>query len=190
MAAGANFDSEQPVIEAIQQGDHYAFRELLRRHDRWVRGIVFGVLGRHDAVDDVVQQVWTSVWEKISDLRDTSRWKVWLYRLARNAAVDAGRAATKDRERNSALPDGLADAVGHDPAAERSAEEQRQAMLRAIEALPALYREPLTLRHLEGWSYRQIAEVLDAPIDTIETRLVRARRLLRKALVGEFEQEA
>lgn len=185
MAVGTNFDSEQPVIEAIQQGDHYAFRELLRRHDRWVRGIVFGVLGRNDMVDDVTQQVWTSVWEKISDLRDTRRWRVWLYRLARNAAVDAGRNATKHRERTTGLPEQVVDRSNRGPGAQSSADERREAMRRAIEALPALYREPLTLKHLEGWTYREIAEVLDAPVDTIETRLVRARRMLRKALTQD-----
>lgn len=183
MAASTNFDSEQPVIEAIQQGDHYAFKELLRRHDRWVRGIVFGVLGQNDQVDDVTQQVWTSVWEKISDLRDTSRWRIWLYRLARNAAVDAGRNTTKHRERTTGLPEHVIDKADRDPGAQWGADERRDAMKQAIEALPALYREPLTLKHLEGWTYREIAEVLDAPVDTIETRLVRARRMLRKALI-------
>lgn len=187
MAANANFDAEQPVIEAIQQGDHYAFRELLRRHDRWVRGVVYGVLGSNDLIDDVVQQVWTTVWEKIADLRDTSRWRVWLYRLARNAAVDAGRNVTKHRERTCALPAQMVDADGTDPQKRYGVREKREAVQAAIESLPALYREPLTLRHLEGWSYREIADVLGAPVDTIETRLVRARRMLRKALVQESE---
>ncbi len=194
MAADANFDAEQPVIEAIQQGDHYAFRELLRRHDRWVRGVVYGVLGCNDHIDDVTQQVWTSVWEKISDLRDTSRWRVWLYRLARNAAVDAGRNVTKQRERTCALPDRMlearvSDTQSADPQNKLGAKEKRRAVQGAIESLPALYREPLTLRHLEGWSYKQIAEVLGAPVDTIETRLVRARRMLREALIRNGNAE-
>ncbi|MEZ6082836.1 MAG: sigma-70 family RNA polymerase sigma factor [Phycisphaerae bacterium] len=88
---------------------------MLRRHDRWVRGVVYGVLGSNDLIDDVVQQVWTTVWEKIADLRDTSRWRVWLYRLARNAAVDAGRNVTKHRERTCALPAQMVDADGTDP---------------------------------------------------------------------------
>ncbi len=190
IAADANFDAEQPVIEAIQQGDHYAFRELLRRHDRWVRGVVFGVLGCSDHIDDVTQQVWTSVWEKISDLRDTSRWRVWLYRLARNAAVDAGRNVTKHRERTCALPAQILDRENTDPQQKFGVREKRQAVQAAIESLPALYREPLTLRHLEGWSYKEIAEVLGAPVDTIETRLVRARRMLRKALTQDEESES
>ena len=59
-------------------------------------------------------------------------------------------------------------------------------MLAAINGLPALYREPFVLRHMNGWGYQQIAEVMDLPVDTVETRLVRARRLLREALKDEL----
>jgi RNA polymerase sigma-70 factor (ECF subfamily) len=48
--------------------------------------------------------------------------------------------------------------------------------------MPAIYREPFVLRHLEDWSYRQIAETLDLPVDTVGTRLVRARRMLQETL--------
>ena len=66
------------------------------------------------------------------------------------------------------------------------AEEEYRRALDALERLPAIYREPLVLRYLEGWSYRRIAEVLDLPIDTVETRLVRARRRLREILGKRF----
>ena len=69
---------------------------------------------------------------------------------------------------------------------DEAVEEERMCEVRAaIEALPPMYREPFTLRHLEGWNYRQIAELLDVPVDTVETRLVRARRRLREALHGK-----
>jgi RNA polymerase sigma-70 factor (ECF subfamily) len=54
--------------------------------------------------------------------------------------------------------------------------------LRAIQALPVLYREPFVLRHLQGWTYKEIAEVMDMRVDSVETRLVRARRFLRERL--------
>jgi RNA polymerase sigma-70 factor (ECF subfamily) len=53
--------------------------------------------------------------------------------------------------------------------------------------LPAIYREPFALRHLEGWTYAEIGTVLDLPLETVETRLVRARRLLREMLSGKVD---
>jgi len=184
MAATADFDPDQSAIEAIRQGDHDAFRDLLRREDRWVRGVVYSVLGDRQRVDDVTQQVWAAVWERINELRDVQRWRSWVYRLARNAAVDAGRETTRRRQFTQRLH---ADTRLESPPAPTDhvdRQERIEAMRRAIEELPPLYREALTLRHLEGWSYRQIADVLDVPVDTVETRLVRARRKLREVLEG------
>ena len=183
MAAPIDFDPEQPVVEAIRGGDRYAFEELVRRQERWVRGVIFGVLGNHDRVDDVTQQVWLAVWQRISELRDARRWRPWLYRLTRNAAIDAGRGVTRRRNQAQAL----ASEAPRLPSASLSEgglvhDERHGVVLEAIRALPALYREPFVLRHLNDWSYHEIAEVMGMPVDSVETRLVRARRFLREAL--------
>lgn len=179
----AEYDAEEPVVEAIRQGDRYAFSELVRRQGQWVRGVVFGVLGDPDRTDDVTQQVWFQFWQRIGELRDIQRWRPWLYRLARNAALDEGRGTSRRkkqaqglqaREPRTAVPDAT------DQSVNRS--ERHTEVLAAIQSLPALYREPFVLRHLNDWSYREIADVMDMPVDSVETRLVRARRLLRESL--------
>jgi RNA polymerase sigma-70 factor (ECF subfamily) len=185
MAASTAFDPEEPVIEAVRKGDHYAFKELLRRQDSWVRGVVFAVLGDSQSVDDVTQQVWTAVWARITELRDTRRWRPWLYRLARNAAVDAGRNASRRRALDARLSERPETPSAASPPEMLIDNEKRQAVREAIQSLSPLYREPFVLRHLEGWSYRQIGEVMGLSVDTVETRLVRARRLLRDALGGK-----
>lgn len=178
-----HFDAEEPVIDAIRQGDSHAFCELVRRQNRFVRSIVVGVLGPTDRVDDVTQQVWTAVWERIGKLRDARRWRSWLYRLARNAAIDAGRDLTRRRNRSEQMTREPVQTEDHQtPASEAAGNEEHQRVLGAITALPALYREPFVLRHLNGWSYAEIAEVMGMPVNSVETRLVRARRLLREAL--------
>jgi RNA polymerase sigma-70 factor (ECF subfamily) len=185
IALTAEFDPDVPLVEALRNGDESAYAELWRRHQRWVKGVVFSVIGDADAVDDVAQQSWWSVWERIGTLRDSRRWRSWLYRLVRNAAIDAGRERGRDRLLRMELAVGVpptAGSVGPDRSLERS--EQHAAVLDAIRSLPAIYREPFVLRHLEDWSYREIGQTLGLPVDTVETRLVRARRLVREALAG------
>lgn len=182
----AQVDSERPVIEAIQQGDSYALEEFMRRQGRWVRGVIFATLGKMDEVDDVAQRVWVQVWREARRLDDPSRWRSWLYRIARNAAFDAHR----QRQRQGRLIGGLVAQwrSGRQAAASDEAlrlNEQQSAVYQAIAALPEIYREPFVLRHIEDWSYQQIAEALELPIDTVETRLVRARRQLREKLAGK-----
>lgn len=179
-------DPEIPVIEAIQQGDPHALAELMERHGGWVRGVIFGVLGRRDEVDDVAQRVWMQVWREAHRLDDPVRWRVWLYRITRNAAIDAGRRRVRRRRLIDTLLRRYARRSIGTPSADAPivASERREAMMQAIEKLPELYREPFVLRHLEDWSYAQIAEAMDLPLDTVETRLVRARRLLRQQLAS------
>lgn len=189
MAVTSEFDPELPVIDAVRAGDRNAFGELVRRHDRWVRGVIYGVMGERDRVDDVAQQVWSAAWMRLGELRDTARWRPWLYRLARNAAYDAGRdiARRRARFRSSAAEKAgeFARSAGVDRSTPDGAIEQDErngGVLKAIEGLPAIYREPFVLRHLNDWSYQQIADAMGMPIATVETRLVRARRCLREAL--------
>ncbi len=180
------FDPEVTVFEAIQTGDRYAFDEFVRRQDRWVRSVVFGILGDWDRCEDVVQQVWLGIWTQAKKLRDKRRWRPWVYRLARNAAIDAGRDVTRRRQRSGPMPfEVMQPNEESSGSAEAIREEQHRQVKSAIMALPALYREPFVLRHMNGWSYREIAAAMAMPVDSIETRLVRARRLLRESLKGK-----
>ncbi|MFQ5429811.1 MAG: RNA polymerase sigma factor [Phycisphaerae bacterium] len=182
MATNAD-ECDQVLIAAAQQGERSALDAFVRRHNGWVRHIVYATLGNTAVVDDVVQHVWTKVWQQIGTLVDRSRWRGWLYRMAKHAAIDEGLKQTRERRRQTTM-----DAV--EVAAPRTAEplgqlieaEQHRRILAAIRGLPAIYREPFTLRHLDGWSYAEIGEAMSLPVDTVETRLVRARRLLRAAL--------
>lgn len=186
-ATPENVDAELPMVQAILAGDRGAFEQFVRRQSQWVRGVVFGVLGDSERVDDVCQQVWTTVWQQLGLLKDVERWRSWLYRLARNAAMDAGREVTRRRKLNKAVQEAHAGRNDHrSPDRQAVDQEQSQLVMEALRSLPALYREPFVLRHLQGWSYQEIAELLSMPVDTVETRLVRARRHLRDALQGRI----
>ncbi len=184
MPATAEFDPDVSIVDAVRDGDRRAFEDLVRGNDRWVRGVVFGVVGDPDGTDDVVQQVWAAVWSRIGELRDTRSWRPWLYRLARNAAIDAQRDRRRRPRVQAPVPESTAGSSST-PAHVLSRHERYEMVIDAIKALPALYREPFVLRHVQDWSYRQIAETMGIPVDTVETRLVRARRHLRAALDGK-----
>jgi RNA polymerase sigma-70 factor (ECF subfamily) len=181
-------EGDQELIAAARQGERSALDELVRRHDRWVRNIVYATVANAAIVDDIVQTVWLRVWQQIGTLLDPARWRGWLYKLAKNAAIDAGEKAA--HERRLRISYGAAEdrtAKTSQPVKSLIAEEERGRVLAAIRGLPVIYREPFVLRHLEDWSYAEIGEAMSLPVDTVETRLVRARRLLRAALAGPVE---
>ena len=77
-AIGYHDEVERPVIEAIQRGDAEAMTEFVHRNTRWVRSVIFGVLGRASDIDDVAQRVWLTVWREAPRLAevdlDSSEW--------------------------------------------------------------------------------------------------------------------
>lgn len=176
------------LVTDAQRGNRKSAEKLVREHDGWVRGVIYGVTGRPDLVDDIAQQVWLQVWERLDSLKEPERLRSWLYAIARNAAIDINQA---HRRRSGlgldAVSDGRPDERTLTPLRATTGDETQQILMRAVEALPALYREPFVLRHLEDWTYQEIGELLGLPVETVETRLVRARRLLREMLKGRVD---
>ena len=173
------------LVAEAQRGNRPAADRLIREHDSWVRSVIYGTTGRVDLVDDIAQQVWIQVWQRLDSLNDPGRLRPWLYRIARHAAIDAGKARRRLSTRTGSL--GQATEIKDErrslsPLRTLIGGELQVTLAQAVESLPAIYREPFVLRHLEDWTYAQIGETLDMPVETVETRLVRARRLLREML--------
>jgi RNA polymerase sigma factor (sigma-70 family) len=182
-------ESLRLLVAEAQHGSRAAAERLIRQHERWVRSAIYAVTGRVDQVDDIAQQVWLRAWQRLGTLDNPKRLRPWLYAIARNAALDA-RAADRRRQAVAGRLDGQADELDRrqvGPPMVAGDTEGREGLLRSVQALPALYREPFVLRHLEDWSYAEIGETLDLSIETVETRLVRARRLLREMLQGKVD---
>jgi RNA polymerase sigma-70 factor (ECF subfamily) len=177
------------LVAQAQQGSRLAVERLIREHEGWVRSAIYAVTGRADLVDDIVQQVWVRVWQHLGTLADPRQLRAWLYTVARNAALDFSAAEQRQRALASRLPADMPAVDGHrkGPLGAAASSELQDTLLRAVRSLPAIYRVPFVLRHLEDWSYAQIGEVLALSVDTVETRLVRARRLLREMLQGKVE---
>ena len=184
MPLGEWHDADRRLVEALGRGESDALVELMRRNGAWIRGVIFAACGDAGAVEDVQQQVWLSAWRRAGSLAEPAKWRGWLYALAYHAGVDAARKATRRRRLLRRVLEWLPPRrAAADEATRRVIlDEDHRRALRAVRDLPDIYRGPFVLRHLAGWTYRQIAEAMDLPEETVETRLVRARRLLRDKL--------
>ena len=120
-------------------------------------------------------------------LRSRDQWQAgtrldsWLYRIARNLWIDTGR--SRSRKEKFEAPPEAAEGVGQDGGIEASVELSR--MMGAMQKLPDEQREVVSLILIEGFGYREAAELLDLPIGTVSSRLVRGRNALLE-LVGEL----
>ena len=144
------------------------------------------------AAEDIVHDAFVRAWRGFAAFRGDNP-KAWLFAIVRNLVFSSARAARAQAEVfdfDPAAAEGRAepDAQGAD---ERMIQSAEIAVVRAaIEALPEPFRETLVLRELEELSYREIADVVGAPIGTVMSRLARARKMLVTALSGREEMRA
>lgn len=168
-------------------GDGRALQELWSTHRRWVAAIVLAHRPRSVEVDDLMQDVALKLVDKLSTLRDPHAFRPWLRQIIINICRGAGRSAKASRSINSSTVNGAVDGMAWDPIAPEQPRDDEAAdrdlaehLLQQVMGLPAEYREPLLLRSMGSMNYQQISQTLDLPVTTVETRLARARRMLRE----------
>lgn len=166
-------------------GDRTALDALWREHRRVIATVLLAHMPRTAELDDLLQEVAVVFVQRLADLRDPARLPGWL----RSVAVNVARTAARRRQARPVAAD-LDGVDVPDPAVERRVrvEEARgelQHVLNCALTLPADEREPLLLRALHGWGQRAIAELLDVPETTVESRLARARRALRRRMADD-----
>jgi RNA polymerase sigma factor (sigma-70 family) len=178
-------ERERTLVAQAARGDRDAARRLWERNAGWVAAVLLAHKPRDADLDDLVQDVAMTFLRRIGELRDDGAFGPWLRTVALNVARAAGRTSTRrggilSRLRPSQRPAEPADEI-------HSLREDAAKVLRAARALPDPYAEPLLLRGVQGMSYERIGEILDLPRTTVETRIARARRMLREALARPGE---
>ena len=166
-------------VRRAQMGDAEALDFIWREHRQWLAAVVLAHMPREAAIEDLLQEVALSMVRSIHTLRDPASLRSWLYRLTVNVAQSALRSRYA-RHGHEAINAPEGDVACDDEYAEEGA-GNREAVRRAVDAvhaLPEMYREVILLRAVRGLSPRHIAEALQIPVRTVETRLLRARRLL------------
>ena len=178
--------NESALVCAAQRGDRESLQLLLRRNWAWLRGLIYSTVGEADEVDDVLQDICVRVIGKIGTLREPERFRPWLAVLARRQAL---RHRQQKSRRPAPLNEELArlqfDQQTHQLVDNMEQAEQYRQIVDAVRSLPEKYREVFVLAHVNDLTYRQIAEILDVPVTTVQIRLVRARRMIYDQVTGK-----
>ena len=184
MPSRAGFPSDEEVARRVRAGDVDLFEVLMRRYDERVYRVVRSVLRNDAETEDVTQKAWVRAFTHLSQFKGRARFSTWLTRIALHEAwADARRRrryealetrSARDSERRS--PSIMSP---RDPEQEASRSEAASLIETAIEALPARYRVVFVLRVLEELSTAETAACLELTVDTVKTRLHRARAMLK-----------
>ena len=174
---------EQPdseIIRLIQSGDDSAFDELMGRYKRPVVNFIFRMLGNADDADDVAQEVFVRVYQKLDTYRPATKFSTWLFALARNAAID--RLRWRARHPTESIDPESPLAAPTDTAKEVGAREIGALIAAAVAELPEDQRTVLVLSEYQGMSHAEIAAVMRCSEKSVESRLYRAKQTLRTGL--------
>jgi RNA polymerase sigma-70 factor (ECF subfamily) len=169
---------DQELIAATLAGRSDAFGELVGRYERAVYNLAVRTLRDRTEAEDAAQEAFFKAYRALHTFRPGAKFSTWIFTICYRGCCD--RLAKRKRLSGDELPDSADPAPGPALLAERKDDAQR--LRRAIDELPEKYRTVITLYHLQGKQYEEIATVLNLPLGTVKTHLFRAKELLRKAL--------
>lgn len=180
-------DPDQALVDAwANRGDAHALEELVRLHWKYVFRLGLSVLGPGFAADaeDVAQETFIRVAERLHEFRGDCRFQTWLHRLALNLALDRRRRPRwcrphLDLEVLDRRPDSES---GRDPFATADEAERARRLHHCLDGLPESLRDIIHLRYWLDLPIEQIAETLGLPVGTVKSNLHRGRTLLLRAM--------
>jgi len=182
---------DREYVERILSGEPELFESLVRKYNRMAGAIAYGVLGDFHEAEDVVQESFIKAFQALRTLRDGAKFRPWFCGLVRTKAIDAYRRRPDRRMVEiSSIGDSLGDAISSASGyrltsnieEEQLREEARQKVLEAVSELSAEDRTVVVLKHMDGLSYKEIADITGTTVSAVESRLFRARQVLRKKL--------
>jgi RNA polymerase sigma-70 factor (ECF subfamily) len=179
--------NDEQLVKQFQSGDRQAFDELLLRYQDKVLNTCFRFIAREEDARDATQDIFIKVYHALHSFKPKATFSTWLYRIAVNHSLNIVRSNKRRAWLKSfsmaADPNELyiiADAK--DPHTKMEHDEQAALVQRALKKLNQEQRVAIILHRFEGLSYKEIAEVMNTSVSSVESRLFRARQKLARFL--------
>ncbi len=176
------------LIKRIQAGDRHAFRWLIKNNERLVYGLVWKIVRNSADAEDICQEVFLKVHEKLDTFNQDSKLSTWIAKIAYNQALSHLRKRdilqNSDDVQDEVFSDKLPDSGVETPVNCLEAKELKTVVHEAIERLPLPFRTLIDLFHIQEMSYAEIVEISGLPEGTVKSYLYRGRKLLKDAICG------
>jgi RNA polymerase sigma factor (sigma-70 family) len=168
------------LVELSLRGDTQAFGSIVERHQSLVCGLAYSACGNVHVSEDLAQETFIIAWQQLRTLREKANLRGWLCGIARHVINNFLRRQQRTpTAMSSELHEVIHPASGELSPDESAINEQETAILwRALQTLPANYREPMVLYYRQHESVSEVAESLDLSEDAVKQRLARGRAML------------
>ena len=180
---------DRALVASILAGERDRFGALVARYEKRIINYVYRVTRRWEEAHDLTQEIFTKVYLALDRYDPKFQFSTWIFRIAQNASIDALRkksiaevSLTRQGDDESDGKEWQFADVGVSPYRDLKNKQLAAAIDKAVEQLPADYRELIQLRHFGELSYEEIAALTRLPLGTVKNKLFRARNLLKDEL--------
>ena len=186
--------SDEIIVERALTGDADAFGEIVRRWERRIFALSYGMLGREEDARDATQETFLAAFRNLRNFRGEAKVSSWLHRIAVNQCITRQRRAKVRNE--SGLDDeqeknagSFAAPMGYSPARVVESRQTTEAVRAAVQSLPPELRQIVVMKEFEDLTFKEIADTLELPLSTVKSRLYTGLKQLQMRL-EKFGSEA
>jgi len=187
--------SENEIIQKLQQGNEQAFRQLIENYQKLVVNTCYGLLQNTEDAEDIAQDVFVEVFRSVGNFRADSKISTWLYRIAVNRSLNHIR-DNKKRKWFQSFDDVVKEKnqqlnhyASENPGTELENQQRANILHEAIGALPENQKTAFTLNKYEDLSYKEIADIMDVSVASVESLIHRAKTGLQKKLYTCYKKK-
>ena len=173
--------TDEVIVERALTGDAEAFGEIVRRWERRIFALTYGMLGREEDARDATQETFLAAFRNLRGFRGEAKVSSWLHRIAVNQCISRQR-RSKVRSESALEDEGFPTPVNYSPVHVAEGRQETLAVRRAINSLPVELRQVVVMKEFEELTFREIADALDLPLSTVKSRLYTALKQLQMRL--------
>jgi RNA polymerase sigma-70 factor (ECF subfamily) len=185
---GETVTTDEQLVERALTGDQEAFGEVVRRWERKIFALTYGILGAAEDARDATQETFIAAFRNLQNFRGEAKVSSWLHRIAVNQCITRQRRARVrpeigiEDEVEAAGESFLATTEHRSPARETERRQRTEAVRKAVATLPPELREVVVMKEFEDLTFQEIADSLQIPLSTVKSRLYTALKQLRMRL--------
>lgn len=190
--------SETEIIQKLQQGNEQAFKQLVENYQKQIVNTCFGMVHNTEDAEDIAQEVFIEVFRSIRNFRGDAKLSTWLYRIAVNRSLNFIRDNKRKKwfqsfedivgGKNSQLQH-IVSVQNETPVTEMENSQRANILHEAISSLPENQKTAFALNKYESLSYKEISEVMEMSVSSVESLIYRAKLNLQKKLYNCYKKK-
>lgn len=181
--SGHKSDPDANLIKQVTEGDEGAFEQLVRKYQHAVFDAVYRYVGNYGDVEDIAQEIFLKLWRKAKTFEGKSKFSTWFYRIVVNHCLNYRNkhknttVSLDEMTEREKIPESLIVRVDFEP------RQKAEIVRKAISDLPERQRIALILSTYEDKSYKEIAQIMNISLSSLESLIFRAKEALKKKLL-------